>query len=727
MTKRLGLCILILAVTTQLSFGAGIFDRYTLKDGLSSNQVYAVLQDGKGRLWVAGDKGIAFLNGFGFVNYNLQQNLGEDIIVGLVLDHQQRVWAYSSTGKFFFFNGENFQPFGLNNKISQKIGYTLVNNVCINQKGEILISTILGSPILKISTNKKSISEIIVSTNGERYFILNNGNNDFISGNLRDKTKESVFYISDSITLSIPLSGGSRVSKSHFLKLNEGNYLYAKDFELVLFGKNGLKQRMFLEKTIEAIAEDQDGNLWIGLNSGGIIKLQNGELKKAGSTNYLTSKSISDLYFDRAGNLWIGTSNSGLYQMSSLPGVSYDSPKVFSKRNDSLNEETTLPVRINNETTGIPTSDKKLIGDETPPMVFISAININNQDTAVLNLYELKHSQNFIKFSFSGVSASNFDQLQYRYKLWGINTDWIYTSGTEAQYTTLPPGKYTFEVNAMNKDGVWSEKPAKVNLQIKYPFWQKWWFIVTSILVFGLLIYYLVKQWMKSVRNKEKLNVETEKRIANLELQALRAQMNPHFLFNTVSSIQYYITANDSKSALKYLSKFAKLMRAIMENSKSPRIAIAEELRVLKLYLELESLRFKEKFNYKIIIDPEIDCEYEDIPPMLVQPYIENALNHGIINKEGPGKIEITLKKAGPYLVCCVEDDGIGRAKAQEIKESKLYTHKSRGMSITQSRLEIINKMQNSNLNVEVEDLFENKIPAGTKVKIYIPLKPNNL
>ncbi len=279
----------------------------------------------------------------------------------------------------------------------------------------------------------------------------------------------------------------------------------------------------------------------------------------------------------------------------------------------------------------------------------------------------------------------------------------------------------------MSKDGIWGETSAKVNLKINFPVWQKWWFILAMVLLIGLIIFFIVKQFIKNIKEKEKQKAAIEKRIADLELQALRAQMNPHFLFNTISSIQFYITANDNKSAIKYLSKFAKLMRAIMENSKSARILISEELRVLNLYLELERLRFKDKFTYEINIDPNIDVDFEDIPPMLIQPYLENALNHGIINKQENGHILVTIKKENQYLVCTITDDGIGRAKAQEIKQSKGYNYKSRGMSITHSRLEIINKMQNSNLNVEVEDLYENDIPAGTKVRIYIPLKPDEL
>ena len=160
-----------------------------------------------------------------------------------------------------------------------------------------------------------------------------------------------------------------------------------------------------------------------------------------------------------------------------------------------------------------------------------------------------------------------------------------------------------------------------------------------------------------------------------------------------------------------------------MENSKSPRISLAEELRVLDLYLELESLRFKGKFDYVIKLENGVLPNEETIPPMLIQPYIENALNHGIMNKEGKGHIKVGIERQNGHLICSVEDDGVGRATAEKIKAQKRHDHKSRGMSITKSRLEIINKMYQSDLNVEIEDLMEQNQPKGTKVKIYVPQK----
>jgi sensor histidine kinase YesM len=227
------------------------------------------------------------------------------------------------------------------------------------------------------------------------------------------------------------------------------------------------------------------------------------------------------------------------------------------------------------------------------------------------------------------------------------------------------------------------------------------------------------------IKNREKKKTELNKKIANIESQALRAQMNPHFIFNTLSSIQHYISNNDTDAALKYLSKFAKLMRKIMDNSKQQMIAVAEEINALNLYLELEVMRFDKKFEYQIIIDPEIDQTYDRIPSMLIQPYVENAIIHGLLPKQGNGKIFIELKKLNDTLLCTIKDNGIGREKSMEFKKNRVQQHKSMGMSITKERLDILNSSLNSNINAEIIDLFENGNSSGTKVQLIIPLEAN--
>jgi sensor histidine kinase YesM len=201
--------------------------------------------------------------------------------------------------------------------------------------------------------------------------------------------------------------------------------------------------------------------------------------------------------------------------------------------------------------------------------------------------------------------------------------------------------------------------------------------------------------------------------------------MNPHFIFNTMSSIQHYIANNDTDAALKYLSKFAKLMRSIIGNSKQQMIAVSEELNALNLYLELEIMRFTDKFEFEISVDKSIDQNYDRIPSMLIQPYVENAIIHGLLPKEGHGKISIHLQKQVDTILCTIEDNGIGRERSKEFKKNRVQQHKSVGMSITQERLDILNSSLNRNLNAQILDLYENGQPAGTKVQIIIPLDTN--
>jgi sensor histidine kinase YesM len=221
---------------------------------------------------------------------------------------------------------------------------------------------------------------------------------------------------------------------------------------------------------------------------------------------------------------------------------------------------------------------------------------------------------------------------------------------------------------------------------------------------------------------KEKEKMEMNRKIITSELKALRAQMDPHFTFNSMNAIQHFIIKNDKESAQHYLVRFAQLIRRILDNSKSSYISVVDELDTLKLYLELESLRFGNSFTYEIIVDETISKANDCIPSMLIQPYLENAIWHGLMPKQGSGKIELKLSKTENIITCSIEDNGIGREKAMKYSKSK-HGHKSMGMQITRERLEILNFVHHAKLNVKITDLKnEKEEAAGTKVEIHIPL-----
>jgi len=344
-----------------------------------------------------------------------------------------------------------------------------------------------------------------------------------------------------------------------------------------------------------------------------------------------------------------------------------------------------------------------------------------NRDTVIQTDYILPYNLNFLNINYIGFSYKNPENIQYKYRMIGIDKNWTYTNNNSAQYTTLPPGEYEFLVSSMNKNGIWSESDAQMKFKITPPYWKTWWFIFTMLAAVTVLSGTILFLWIRNIKEKERAKSEIDKKIAAAELQALRAQMNPHFMFNTMSSIQHYITTNETESALRYLSKFSKLMRRILDNSKTATITVKNEVQTLDLYLSLESLRFKNKLKYFIDIDKSIDQNYDEIPAMLVQPYVENAIIHGINHKEGVGTINISLTRENEFIKCIISDDGVGRKRSAEINKSKNKKHKSAGISITRERLNILNEAQENEANVVINDLVDERgNAAGTKIEIYI-------
>jgi len=242
--------------------------------------------------------------------------------------------------------------------------------------------------------------------------------------------------------------------------------------------------------------------------------------------------------------------------------------------------------------------------------------------------------------------------------------------------------------------------------------------VLILIIFIGIL---LLRQ--NKMKTKERIS-EMNHKISEITQQNLRQQMNPHFIFNTLNSIQYYVFQNDKIASNNYMTKFAALMRKTLDNSQYTSIPIKEEIDALNLYLELESLRFKGKFDWDIKVDDEIDTLLYKIPTMLIQPYVENSIGHGLMHKEnGKGEIHIDLKLEEDSIKCTIEDNGIGREKAIKIKKNKNRNHNSLGTSITESRLKLVNAIYGRKMRIQYTDLKDyNGEPVGTRVVINIPI-----
>lgn len=353
--------------------------------------------------------------------------------------------------------------------------------------------------------------------------------------------------------------------------------------------------------------------------------------------------------------------------------------------------------------------------------IYLTKILINDKDTSLLENYNLCYDQNNLKINFVGLGYKAAGQLTYRYKMIGLDTNWIYTKTREIQFTTLPANTYTLILNVINTDGSYSANEAVVHFEIALPFWKKWWFELGVLLLGSYIMFVLIRFRLKKVQQRKEKNADLNKILMSLKLKALRAQMNPHFTFNVMNSIQHFIATNDGEAANRYLSRFSKLIRLILNNSEKNLVPIADEIKALELYLELEAMRFEERFEYKINVDSSIDILEMEIPSMLIQPYVENCIKHGILNSKRRGVILIDIQKHKNFLKCIIEDNGVGRSNTVFINKNN--SHKSFGTSITQERLAAINALNNSQLSENVIDLYDdNGDPIGTRVEIFIPI-----
>lgn len=223
----------------------------------------------------------------------------------------------------------------------------------------------------------------------------------------------------------------------------------------------------------------------------------------------------------------------------------------------------------------------------------------------------------------------------------------------------------------------------------------------------------------------QEILMDTQRKMAEVEMQALRAQMNPHFIFNCLNSINRYIVKSDQVTASLYLTRFAKLIRLILDNSNSKNVTLSNELEALKLYIEMEALRFDKKFSYQVNVSEGVHAEAVEVPPLIIQPYVENAIWHGLLHKESGGVLKIDISQVGSSMIkCVIEDNGVGRERAKELKSKTATTRKSLGMKLTESRLSLLNKYAEITASVEIIDLLNraDEAPEGTRVILKIPV-----
>jgi ligand-binding sensor domain-containing protein len=511
---------------------------------------------------------------------------------------------------------------------------------------------------------------------------------------------------------------------------------------LIYLKKDSLHRFEFPGKqlSINHIIKDKEGYIWLAAGGEGILQCvfnsnnepeiihQYSEKDGLNTTNYLS------LLADTDNNIWAGSSKgisvigrNGKYRNRLMnfeetdgfikPGYSYI-------RLRQASDKTIWAVTVFGIVSFLP---DQLVGTENAPIIYISGVrqmekNMDHADKSYSSqpaTRDFSHLVNSFTFSFAALDYPNQEDMRYYYQLEGLDTNWR-NSGSErsVSFQNLSPGTYLFRVKSMNSKGIWSKTDAVYGFRIIPPFWKTWWFILLLTISIAALLFYVINRRIHFIKQREARTREKElevmrlnKEFANSQLTALRMQMNPHFIFNALNSVQHFILQGNVVEANKYLAKFSKLQREILHSSDRQFITLEKEIEILTWYLELEQYRFGESFSWQINKSEEIEPEELKIPPMVLQPFVENAIWHGLMPRQTDRALTIYYDLySEDILQVTLRDNGIGRAASSQLKQNEAVhkkNHESRGMSMVEQRLKLLQEQYGKPFNVAISDITD--------------------
>jgi len=494
-------------------------------------------------------------------------------------------------------------------------------------------------------------------------------------------------------------------------------------------------------------AEDNNGKLWIAFTGTGLQSFRwvsdTIPVKEAEVTtlnNGLPNDIVETMIVDKKNRVWAATL-AGVVVIDTLAGsggksfITYNISKI-----EKLNTEVSIGLTHLTADPGGDIwfcSDEKIIRfragildlNSLAPVTHIEEMRLNMKTTdwsvwsKDLDNYfmlprdlSLPYKQNTLTFTFKGINHSSDDNIWYSYKLTNVDTTWgPATLSNAVTFMKLIPGDFTFMVRSRNSNSPWSE-PVSFSFTIRKPFWQTWWFRLIGIFLASLILALLFRVQLKRIRKRAAL----ENQFRTLEMKALKAQMNPHFIYNALNSIQSLVIDDKKTDALDYMVKFGRLLRQVLNHSELTIVPLSKELDSLTLYIQLESLRLNYSLQYSISLDENIIAENEMVPPLILQPFVENALWHGLGNKQGDKILTINITGEENALLFEIIDNGIGRVAAAGDSKPEEYKEGPRGMHITENRLIFYNEKAPGK-GIIIEDLYDTAgNPSGTKINLRI-------
>lgn len=702
----------------------------TVKRSLPGDGVRCIFEDHTNTVWVATQSGLArYLPTDGAAS--LQEELSQEVfsqevfevfrhnerdstslshnhVFTLFEDRQRRLWVGTLGGGLHLFDRERkcFRRFQHNAAQPSSLSSNLIRAICQDSTGALWVGTRGGG-----------LNRFNPATGTAERFVHDEQNPRSLSHNAI-----YTLHVDKRGTLWIGTQGGGL------------NRFHPATQDFTAFrsrsGSPTNSPVTLPNDVIYGIVEDARGTLWMSTNKGvsRIVIHQVRGSAQASAKIPANTDSLSFRNYDVRDGLQSNEFNAGAFHAGRSGRLYFGGIRGLNEWfPDSVSDNATKPPIV---ITGFQLFDNDVV---------------SNKDLSETDTLTISYKDNYCTFEFAALNFMLPEKNRYRYKLVGFDGAWIEAGARhEASYTNLPHGTYTFLVQGCNNDGIWNEHGASIVLVITPPFWQTWWF---RLVLWSSLVAVVVGVFVWRVR-AVRVAERTSRQMAQLELQSLRLHMNPHFIFNSINSIQYLVSEGDSAAATRYLSTFARLMRKILKHTDHLAITIGDEIELLTMYMELERLRYDYAFEYRITCEHRSELASLLIPAMVIQPYVENAIRHGLGLREAHGLVTITLERVleqhSARLHCVIEDNGIGRAKALELKKkaSTAEQHLSMATSVTQRRLELLNtyteresargkarkrttpRTTNATpISVQTTDLtHEDGSAAGTRVEIYLPI-----
>lgn len=716
-------------------------------------------EDAGGNMWIGTYyNGLIKIGADGSQEFITEKNgLPAPDITCIFQDRENNIWIGTSLGIAKLVTKNNIRTYTVEEGL-------LSNNVFIVfpfSDDTIIVESVKGLQFFDKVNNR------FLNAPAEKNYYQHNDPNSSLSllRNGKNKTRYVTYFQKPLSRFSF---GPNWIGPYYAYKDNYGNFFSPSTAGVMISRDIATWEKVLYDFDTRAILVDSKNNLWVGSWGKGLYRIRyeyvNNKFHKVSEEHFLPGTGIRSLFEDSKGNIWVGTRHHGIYcinpdlkdkavihHFDQLTGLT-------SNRIVTIGEDKTGSIwisflqgldklipdknsyrvfnfsRVNNffanihgimfgrdyslwlgTTKGLVHISDGALENAAPLKTYITTATLG--DSIYRNYGDKKISISYrhrkVQFEFAAPGFINEKQTLYSYRLLGSNTEeWAQASDEHSvSYASLQPGNYTFEVRSLGWNGIWGE-PAHFEFTISPPFWQTWWFWILAALLIAGLVFVLVRRRIKNIRHE----AEMKHKLAETEMAALRAQMNPHFIFNCINSIDALIQSNDKYQATVYLNKFAKLIRNILDSSKQNLVPLNKDLETLKLYVEMEQFRNENKFTCEIIADDVILQDDYKVPPLIIQPFVENAILHGLRHRQdNNGNLAIIVKKKEGYLQYIIEDNGVGRntINNQAQKEKLSY-----GIDMTNDRVKLFNNEEKA--SVQITDLFDDDKPAGTKVEVFL-------